>query len=103
MHADTQQWQQQDWRLGINAVAFWLQKMRLCIWKSTVSHAPAVFTPNALRHSHSPYCCTSPLQVILIVGAMQMGMAAYGFQAPNMSKVIGAMLIGIAGTTLCHH
>jgi hypothetical protein len=37
------------------------------------------------------------LQVILIVGAMQMAMAAYGFQAPNMSKVIGAMLIGIAG------
>jgi hypothetical protein len=28
---------------------------------------------------------------------MQMAMAAYGFQAPNMSKVIGAMLIGIAG------
>lgn len=37
------------------------------------------------------------LQVILIVGAMQMAMTAYGFNAPNMSKVIGAMLIGIAG------
>lgn len=43
-------------------------------------------------------CCLALLlQVILIVGAMQMAMAAYGFQAPNMSKVIGAMLIGIAG------
>ncbi|KAF6265062.1 hypothetical protein COO60DRAFT_1697938 [Scenedesmus sp. NREL 46B-D3] len=39
-------------------------------------------------------------KVILIVGAMQMAMAAYGFQAPNMSKVIGAMLIGIAGNVL---
>jgi hypothetical protein len=42
------------------------------------------------------------LQVILIVGAMQMAMAAYGFQAPNMSKVIGAMLIGIAGAQSRH-
>jgi hypothetical protein len=41
--------------------------------------------------------CVAEPQVILIVGAMQMAMAAYGFQAPNMSKVIGAMLIGIAG------
>ncbi|WIA38144.1 hypothetical protein OEZ86_001502 [Tetradesmus obliquus] len=39
-------------------------------------------------------------KVILIVGAMQMAMTAYGFNAPNMSKVIGAMLIGIAGNVL---
>ncbi|KAF8062108.1 DRC9 [Scenedesmus sp. PABB004] len=39
-------------------------------------------------------------KVILIVGAMQMAMCAYGFNAPNMSKVIGCMLIGIAGNVL---
>eukprot|EP00879_Flechtneria_rotunda_P007088 GHRR01007440.1.p1 GENE.GHRR01007440.1~~GHRR01007440.1.p1 ORF type:complete len:257 (+),score=71.45 GHRR01007440.1:107-877(+) len=39
-------------------------------------------------------------KVILIVGALQMAMVAYGFQAPNMSKVIGSMLVGIAGNVL---
>jgi len=29
-------------------------------------------------------------KVIMIVGAMQMAMAAYGFQGPNMSKVVGS-------------
>jgi len=39
-------------------------------------------------------------KVILIIGCMQMAMIAYGFQSPNMSKVIGSMLIGIAGNVL---
>lgn len=29
-----------------------------------------------------------------------MAMVAYGFQAPNMSKVVGSMLVGIAGNVL---
>ncbi len=41
-----------------------------------------------------------PSQVILIVGALQMALTAFGFQGPNMSKVVGAMLIGIAGNVL---
>eukprot|EP00878_Enallax_costatus_P002216 GHUV01002387.1.p1 GENE.GHUV01002387.1~~GHUV01002387.1.p1 ORF type:complete len:253 (+),score=40.80 GHUV01002387.1:166-924(+) len=39
-------------------------------------------------------------KVIMIIGALQLTMTAYGFQAPNMSKVVGAMLIGIAGNVL---
>lgn len=39
-------------------------------------------------------------KVIAIVGVMQLAMAAFAVQSPNMSKVIGAMLIGIAGNVI---
>eukprot|EP00798_Chlamydomonas_sp_ICE-L_P008771 gene8771-33638_t len=39
-------------------------------------------------------------QVMAIVGAIQMGLAAFAFQAPNMSKVVGCMLIGVAGNVM---
>eukprot|EP00877_Chromochloris_zofingiensis_P008690 jgi/Chrzof1/4074/Cz13g19080.t1 len=39
-------------------------------------------------------------KVVLIIGALQLAMIAYGFQAPNMSKVVGSGLIGIAGNVL---
>lgn len=39
-------------------------------------------------------------KVIMIVGALQLAMASYGFQSPNMGKAIGSMLIGIAGNVM---
>ena len=37
---------------------------------------------------------------MIIIGALQAALIAFTFQSPNMSKVIGSMLIGIAGNVL---
>jgi hypothetical protein len=41
---------------------------------------------------HHPICvlCMHHHQVMVIVGVLQLAMTAYGFQAPNMSKVVGS-------------
>ncbi|GAX86315.1 hypothetical protein CEUSTIGMA_g13727.t1 [Chlamydomonas eustigma] len=39
-------------------------------------------------------------QVIMIVGAIQLFLSISSFQSPNMSKLIGSMLIGIAGNVV---
>lgn len=39
-------------------------------------------------------------KVIMIIGAVQMAMAAYAFQSPNISKAVGSMLIGIAANVM---
>jgi hypothetical protein len=39
-------------------------------------------------------------QIILIVGGIQCFLALSAFQAPNMSKLIGSMLVGVAGNVL---
>lgn len=38
--------------------------------------------------------------VMAIMGAIQMGLAAFAFQSPNMSKVVGCMLVGVAGNVM---
>jgi len=39
-------------------------------------------------------------KVILAVGAIQLAVAVFGFQAPQFSKIVGAGLIGVAGNVL---
>ncbi|KAI8470792.1 MAG: hypothetical protein J3K34DRAFT_419445 [Monoraphidium minutum] len=39
-------------------------------------------------------------KVIVLVGIMQLVLSVFALQAPNMSKVIGSMLIGIAGNVI---
>ncbi|KAG1661315.1 hypothetical protein FOA52_008662 [Chlamydomonas sp. UWO 241] len=39
-------------------------------------------------------------KIIMIAGGIQLAMAAFAFQSPNMSKLIGCMLLGIAGNVM---
>lgn len=39
-------------------------------------------------------------KIIMLFGALQLGMMAFAFQAPNVQKAMGCMLVGIAGNVM---
>ncbi|MEW5309973.1 MAG: hypothetical protein WDW38_001811 [Sanguina aurantia] len=41
-----------------------------------------------------------PPKIIMIIGGLQLAMTAFGFQSPQMSKVIACMLIGMVGNVM---